>query len=446
MSLEEQKALESEYVMGTFARKPICLVEGKGMKVVDDQGRELLDFIAGIGVCSLGHCHPAVVQAVADQASKLIHVSNYYYIEKRGQVARMLSDLLNWGLEEGERFTWQSFFSNSGAESNECAMKLARLYARRFGNGGTDIVTLERSFHGRTMETLAATAQPAKQEAFQPVPGGFLHTPINDLPALKALFDDPANKICAVMVEPIQGESGVHPCTAEFLQGVQRLCREHGALVIADEVQTGIYRTGKTFGFQNFGIVPDIVSMAKGIASGFPTGACAAKKEVACAFEAGDHGTTGFIGVRYLLEVLADWGHADAAMRIVQNPTAPSWRAMLDTGATAITESWNGTADPDKSLSMAHFSLGSVAGWFFEYLGGIRVNESDPGMRRVVLRPVMRPEIGRFGVRYRGAFGEIRTEWKFVDGQPVFTYRVPGGVTAEIIVPAGTCIRAENEV
>ena len=292
MSLEEQKALESEYVMGTFARKPICLVEGKGMKVVDDQGRELLDFIAGIGVCSLGHCYPAVVQAVADQASKLIHVSNYYYIEKRGQVARMLSDLLNWGLEEGERFTWQSFFSNSGAESNECAMKLARLYARRFGNGGTDIVTLERSFHGRTMETLAATAQPAKQEAFQPVPGGFLHTPINDLPALKALFDDPANKICAVMVEPIQGESGVHPCTAEFLQGVQSLCREHGALVIADEVQTGIYRTGKPFGFQNFEIVPDIVSMAKGIASGFPTGACAAKKEVACAFEAGDHGTT----------------------------------------------------------------------------------------------------------------------------------------------------------
>ena len=292
MSLEEQKALESEYVMGTFARKPICLVEGKGMKVVDDQGRELLDFIAGIGVCSLGHCHPAVVQAVADQASELIHVSNYYYIEKRGQVARMLSDLLNWGLEEGERFTWQSFFSNSGAESNECAMKLARLYARRFGNGGTDIVTLERSFHGRTMESLAATAQPAKQEAFQPVPGGFLHTPINDLDALKALFDDPANKICAVMVEPIQGESGVHPCTAEFLQGVQRLCREHGALVIADEVQTGIYRTGKPFGFQNFGIVPDIVSMAKGIASGFPTGACAAKKEVACAFEAGDHGTT----------------------------------------------------------------------------------------------------------------------------------------------------------
>lgn len=292
MSFEEQKALESEYVMGTFARKPVCLVEGKGMTLVDDAGREMLDFVSGIGVCSLGHCHPAVVSAITEQAAKLIHVSNYYYIEKRGQVAQILSDLLNYGLEGDERFTWNAFFSNSGAESNECAMKLARLYARRFGNGGTDIVTLERSFHGRTMETLAATAQPAKQEAFQPVPGGFIHTPINDLDALQALFDDPANSICAVMVEPIQGESGVHPCTAEFLQGVQRICREHGALVIADEVQTGIYRTGKPFGFQNFGIVPDIVSLAKGIASGFPTGACVAKREVACAFEPGDHGTT----------------------------------------------------------------------------------------------------------------------------------------------------------
>ena len=292
MSFEEEKALESEYVMGTFARKPICLVEGKGMRVKDDKGRELLDFIAGIGVCSLGHCHPALVSAIKDQAEKLIHVSNYYYIEKRGEVSKILCDMLNFGLEGDARFAWKSFYSNSGAESNECAMKLARLYAHRFGNGGTDIVTLDRSFHGRTMETLAATAQPAKQEAFQPLPGGFLHTPINDLDALQALFDDEANHICAVMLEPIQGESGVHPCTAEFLQEVERICREKGALVIADEVQTGIYRTGKPFGFQNFGIVPDIVAMAKGIASGFPMGACAAKAEVARAFEPGDHGTT----------------------------------------------------------------------------------------------------------------------------------------------------------
>lgn len=292
MELQKQQELEERYVMHTFARKPVCLVEGRGMHVFDDQGRDHLDFIAGIGVCSLGHCHPALVAAISEQAAKLIHVSNYYYIEKRGEVSRMLCEMLDAHLPEGEGFNWKTFYANSGAEANECAMKLARLYARRFGNGGTDIVTLDGSFHGRTMETLAATAQPAKQEAFQPLPGGFLHTPINDIDALRALFADGSKHICAVMVEVIQGESGVHPCTPEFLQAAERLCRENGALLIADEVQTGIYRTGKPFGFQNFGITPDIVSMAKGIASGFPMGACAAKEEVARSFEPGDHGTT----------------------------------------------------------------------------------------------------------------------------------------------------------
>jgi acetylornithine/N-succinyldiaminopimelate aminotransferase len=292
MELQHQEALEERYVMPTFARKPICLVEGKGMHVFDDEGNSLLDFIAGIGVCSLGHCHPAVVKAISDQAAKLIHVSNYYYIEKRGEVAQMLADMLNAHVPEGEDLGWQTFFANSGAEANECAIKLARLYARRFGNKGTDIVTLDGSFHGRTMETLAATAQPAKQEAFQPLPQGFLHTPPNDVGALAALFANPANHICAVMVEVIQGECGVRPCSPEYLQAVVALCREHGALFVADEVQTGIYRTGKPYGFQNFGVTPDIVSMAKGIASGFPMGACAATGEVARAFQPGDHGST----------------------------------------------------------------------------------------------------------------------------------------------------------
>ena len=292
MGLQNQKELEERYVMSTFARKPVCLVKGEGMHVYDDEGRDHLDFIAGIGVCSLGHCHPAVVRAICDQAEKLIHVSNYYYIEQRGEVSKILCDMLGEHLPEDERPGWKVFYSNSGAESNECAMKLARLYARRFGNGGTDIVTLERSFHGRTMETLAATAQPAKQEAFQPMPGGFLHVPINDIDALRSLFDDPANHICALMVEVIQGEGGVHPCTPEYLQAAVELCHERGALLIADEVQTGIYRTGKAFGYQNFGVTPDIVSIAKGVASGFPMGACAAIDEVARAFEPGDHGTT----------------------------------------------------------------------------------------------------------------------------------------------------------
>lgn len=292
MELQHQRALEERYVMPTFARKPICLVEGEGMHVIDDGGKSLLDFIAGIGVCSLGHCHPAVVKAISDQAAKLIHVGNYYYIEKRGEVAQMLANMLNAYVPEGEDLGWQTFFANSGAEANECAIKLARLYAQRFGNKGTDIVTLDGSFHGRTMETLAATAQPVKQEAFQPLPPGFLHTALNDVDALAALFANPANHICAVMVEVVQGECGVHPCTPEYLQAVAALCRDHGALFIADEVQTGIYRTGKPYGFQNFGVTPDIVSMAKGIASGFPMGACAATGEVARAFQPGDHGST----------------------------------------------------------------------------------------------------------------------------------------------------------
>lgn len=292
MELQHQEALEERYVMPTFARKPICLVEGEGMYVIDSEGNSLLDFIAGIGVCSLGHCHPAVVKAISDQAAKLIHVSNYYYIEKRGEVAQMLANMLSAYAPEDEDLGWQTFFANSGAEANECAMKLARLYAQRFGNKGTDIVTLEGSFHGRTMETLAATAQPVKQEAFQPLPPGFLHTSLNDVDALAALFADPTNHICAVMVEVVQGEHGVHPCTSEYLQAVAALCREHGALFIADEVQTGVYRTGKPYGFQHFGVTPDIVSMAKGIASGFPMGACAATGEVARAFQPGDHGST----------------------------------------------------------------------------------------------------------------------------------------------------------
>lgn len=299
MSLEEQQELEESYVMHTFGRKPVEFVRGSGMVLEDDKGREYLDFIAGIGVISLGHCHPAVVRALQQQAEKLIHVSNYYYIEGRGEVARRLSDLLNHGAPAGAE-PWQSFFANSGAEANECAIKLARLYARRRTEAaGKDaelaprlIVTLAKSFHGRTLATLAATAQPAKQEAFQPLPAGFTATPINDVEALERLFETQGDRICAVMIECIQGESGVHPCTEEFVGAIRRLTEERGALMICDEVQSGIFRTGLPFGFQNFGVLPDIVTMAKGIASGVVAGACAAKSSIAAAFAPGDHGTT----------------------------------------------------------------------------------------------------------------------------------------------------------
>lgn len=298
MSLAEQQKLESEYVMNTFARKPVEFVSGKGMKLFDDQGKEYLDFIGGIGACSLGHCHPALTKAIQEQAEKLIHVSNYYYIEKRGQVSQMISDLLNQGLEDAP--PWKTFYANSGAEANECSIKLARLYARNkhvaAGNSPETaprtVVVLKRSFHGRTLATLAATAQEVKQELFQPLPDGFVSTPINDVKALEDLFQAMGSQICAVMVEVVQGESGVNPCSGEFLQAIRSLTTQHGAVMICDEVQCGMYRVGKPFAFQEYGVTPDIVSMAKGIAGGFPCGASAARDEVAAAFEPGVHGST----------------------------------------------------------------------------------------------------------------------------------------------------------
>lgn len=293
MGFEEAKKLDDHFVMHTFARKPVMLVEGSGMQVKDDTGKTYLDFLSGIGVDSLGHCHPAVVNAISDQASKLIHVSNYYYIENRGEVAKIISDMLNTCVPKFFRAPWPVFFANSGAEANECAIKLARLYSKKEGSGGQTIITLDGSFHGRTLATLAATAQPAKQEAFQPLPEGFIHVPMNDMNALHRTFFDNIGEVCALMIEPIQGESGVHPWDPEILYDVATFARKNGILLIVDEVQTGIYRCGEfPFCFQNMAITPDIVTMAKGIASGFPMGACAARIEVANVFEPGDHGST----------------------------------------------------------------------------------------------------------------------------------------------------------
>lgn len=312
MGFTEEQQLESTYVMGTYARKPVELVRGRGMQVEDSEGRTYLDFVSGVGAVSLGHCHPALVSAIEEQASTLVHVSNYYYIEHRGEVAHLVSDLLNECVDEAEREPWQSFFANSGAEANECAFKLARLHAKKRAMAAAEaagadedgvraaaaaaprlIVTLDASFHGRTLATLAATAQPAKQEAFQPLPDGFVRTPINDIKALESLFASQGDGICAVMVECVQGESGVHPCESEFLAAVRRLTAERGALFMCDEIQCGMYRCGTyPFGFQHFGVTPDVVTIAKGIASGFPMGMCAARAQVAASFDPGDHGST----------------------------------------------------------------------------------------------------------------------------------------------------------
>ena len=312
MGFIEEQQLESAYVMGTYARKPVELVRGRGMQVEDSEGRTYLDFVSGVGAVSLGHCHPALVSAIEEQAGTLVQVSNYYYIEHRGEVAHLVSDLLNECVDEAEREPWQSFFANSGAEANECAFKLARLHAKKRAMAAAEaagadedgvraaaaaaprlIVTLDASFHGRTLATLAATAQPAKQEAFQPLPDGFVRTPINDIKALESLFASQGDGICAVMVECVQGESGVHPCESEFLAAVRRLTAERGALFMCDEIQCGMYRCGTyPFGFQHFGVTPDVVTIAKGIASGFPMGMCAARAQVAASFDPGDHGST----------------------------------------------------------------------------------------------------------------------------------------------------------
>ncbi|MEA5019942.1 MAG: aspartate aminotransferase family protein [Gordonibacter sp.] len=335
MSLGQQQELESTYVMHTFGRKPVELVRGRGMTVEDDQGNTYLDFIGGIGVISLGHCHPSVVEAIRTQAARLMHVSNYYYVEGRGELARQLSDLLNHG-DSSDAMPWQSFFANSGAEANECAIKLARLHARKqalaraIADGADDaavqtaalraprvIVTFDRSFHGRTMATLAATAQPAKQESFQPLPDGFTHTPLNDVEALEALFSQRGEEICAIMVECVQGEGGVHPCTPAFLRAARQLTKEHGALLICDEVQTGVFRCGTPFAFQRFGIVPDVVTIAKGVASGMPTGMCAARADVAASYQPGDHGSTfggsclAVAAAQATLRTLVDEGFSD---------------------------------------------------------------------------------------------------------------------------------------
>ena len=294
MGFIEEQQLESAYVMGTYARKPVELVRGRGMQVEDSEGRTYLDFVSGVGAVSLGHCHPALVSAIEEQASTLVHVSNYYYIEHRGEVAHLVSDLLNECVDEAEREPWQSFFANSGAEANECAFKLARLHAKKRAMAAAEaagadedgvraaaaaaprlIVTLDASFHGRTLAD------------------GFVRTPINDIKALESLFASQGDGICAVMVECVQGESGVHPCTAEFLAAVRRLTAECGALFMCDEIQCGMYRCGThPFGFQHFGVTPDVVTIAKGIASGFPMGMCAARAQVAASFDPGDHGST----------------------------------------------------------------------------------------------------------------------------------------------------------
>lgn len=265
-------------LMSTYAPPTLQLVRGEGLYVFDAHGRRYLDFLGGLAVTSLGHAHPEVTAAISAQAARLTHVSNLYANEHHGPLAATLDRLLGGG--------GQVFFANSGAEANECALKLARKFG---GRGRHVVVSAYGSFHGRTLATLHATGQPAKHEAFQPLPEGFRHVAWGDADELIAALDD---TVAAVLLEPVQGEGGVLPATVEYFQAVRRACDERGVLFMIDEVQTGLGRTGRWFGFEHFGVRPDVVTLAKALGNGMPIGACWARREVAGVFEPGDHGST----------------------------------------------------------------------------------------------------------------------------------------------------------
>jgi acetylornithine/N-succinyldiaminopimelate aminotransferase len=274
-------ANSNRYVFNTYTRTPIMLVEGKGCRVRDSSGREYLDFIAGLAACTLGHGHAGLADAICEQARKLIHVSNLFHIEPQIELAQVLVE---------NSFADKAFFCNSGAEANEGAIKLARKYFHDKGERERfHIITMEGSFHGRTLATLAATGQTKYRQGFEPDVQGFSHVPFGDIKALEAAVSP---HTAAIFIEPIQGEGGVRVPPSDFLRNVRSLCDSRGPLLILDEVQTGIGRTGKLFAYEYSGITPDIITLAKGIAGGVPMGAILATDRVAGSFCPGTHAAT----------------------------------------------------------------------------------------------------------------------------------------------------------
>ena len=290
-------------LMNTYPPWPVTFVRGDGSHLWDESGRRYLDFFSGVAVASLGHSHPAVAEALARQARTLLHVSNLYGNTVAPEVAAALDRLV--GGPAGK-----VFFCNSGAEANECAIKLAR----KWGRGRYVVVSARGSFHGRTLATLHATGQPHRHRDFQPLPEGFRHAAWCDAAAFEEAVDD---SVAAVLLEPVQGEGGVHPATTEFMQSVRRICDERQVLLMMDEVQTGLGRTGRWFGFQHFGVQPDVVTVAKALGNGVPIGACWARSEVADAFAPGDHGST--LGGQPLAT-----SAAQAVLRVMEEVDAPA--------------------------------------------------------------------------------------------------------------------------
>jgi acetylornithine/N-succinyldiaminopimelate aminotransferase len=273
-----------EVMVRCYAPAPFVPVRGEGSRVWDQDGRMYIDFAAGVAVTSLGHCHPALIRALTDQATTIWHVSNWFTNEPALRLARRLVD---------HTFAERVFFCNSGAEANEAALKLARRYAHdRFGEKKFRVVSTQNAFHGRTLFTVTAGGQAKYASGFGPNPAGITHIPYNDVAALEQEFATAGNEICAVILEPMQGEGGMTPGSPAFLQTARRLCTQHNALLILDEIQSGMGRTGALFSYMQKGVVPDILTSAKGLGGGFPVGALLTTEEVASAFSVGVHGTT----------------------------------------------------------------------------------------------------------------------------------------------------------
>ena len=266
-----------KYFMNTYGRYPVTMVSGKECTLTDDNGREYLDFLSGIAVCSLGHCHPAITEAICEQAGKLVHVSNLYYTMPQTELAELLV---------ANSFADRVFLANSGAEANEAAIKLAR---KAGGAGRFEVISLAGSFHGRTLATVAATAQEKFHQGFEPLPKGFCYAPFGDIEALAKMITP---QTCAILCEPLQGEGGVRPLAKEYLAAIRDLCDQHNLLLIFDEIQVGMGRTGSLFAYEQLGVTPDIMTLAKALGNGLPIGAMLATEEVAMAFEPGSHAST----------------------------------------------------------------------------------------------------------------------------------------------------------
>lgn len=279
MSTENSKLQKrgNDVFVGTYARYPVAMVKGSGCILEDADGKKYLDFLAGIAVCSLGHCHPEITEAISKQAAELVHVSNLYYTGPQTELAEILVE---------NSFAEKVFLANSGAEANEAALKIARIASDA---GRYEIISLSGSFHGRTLSTVAMTGQPKFHKGFEPLPEGFSHAPFGDLDALEKMI---SAKTCAIICEPLQGEGGVRPLDSEYLAGIRALCDKHGLFLIFDEIQTGIGRTGTLFAYEQCGVVPDIMTLAKALGNGMPIGAMLTSEKIAAAFVPGTHGST----------------------------------------------------------------------------------------------------------------------------------------------------------